>query len=196
MSPSPAHVVAHTRAWLIRAVVGLNLCPFAGAVHARHQVRYVVSDATDCDTLLADLEDEMQRLVAADPALVDTTLLIHPGVLQDFLDFNDFLALADAALRRAGLEGVLQVASFHPGFQFAGTGVDDVTNATSRSPYPTLHLLRERSVDRAVAVFPQAETIYDANRRTLQALGAAGWAALQAECRAEAGDEEAPVDLR
>ena len=187
MTPSPEHVIAETRAWLVRAVVGLNLCPFAKAVHARDQVRYVVSNATTSDTLLAELCDQMQRLVAADPELVDTTLLIHPQVLQDYLDFNDFLGVADAALKTAGLEGVLQIASFHPFFQFAGTGPDDVTNATNRSPYPTLHLLREQSVDRAVATGPGAETIYEANMRTLHTLGAEGWAALQAQCKADAG---------
>ena len=187
MIPSPQHVIAETRAWIVRAVIGLNLCPFAKAVHARNQVRYVVSSATTSDTLLAELCDEMLLLVAADPEVVDTTLLIHPQVLQGFRDFNDFLGVADAALKKEGLEGVLQVASFHPLFQFAGTRPDDMTNATNRSPYPTLHLLREQSVDRAVAAGPRAETIYEANVRTLQALGAEGWAALQAQCKADAG---------
>ena len=192
MIPSPQHVIAETRAWIVRAVIGLNLCPFAKAVHARNQVRYVVSSATTSDTLLAELCDEMLLLVAADPEVVDTTLLIHPQVLQGFRDFNDFLGVADAALKKEGLEGVLQVASFHPLFQFAGTRPDDMTNATNRSPYPTLHLLREQSVDRAVAAGPRAETIYEANVRTLQALGAEGWAALQAQCKADAEQQEGP----
>jgi hypothetical protein len=118
--------------------------------------------------------------------VTDTTLLIHPRVLTDFLDFNDFLGAADEALAQLGLDGVLQVASFHPQFQFAGTEADDVTNATNRSPYPTLHLLREASIARAVEAFPQPEAIYEANMRTLEALGAEGWAALQAQCKADA----------
>ena len=185
-SPTAEQVIAATRRWLERAVIGLNLCPFAKAVQAKGQVRYVVSEATDGDALLAQLRDEMNALMAADPALIDTTLLIHPQVLNDFLDFNDFLGAADEALAQLGYEGMLQVASFHPQFQFAGTDASDVTNATNRSPYPTLHLLREASVDRAVAAFPQADVIYENNIRTLEALGAEGWAALQAHCQADA----------
>ncbi|MCR5882880.1 DUF1415 domain-containing protein [Rhizobacter sp. J219] len=183
---TPDTVIAETRAWLERAVIGLNLCPFAKAVHTKGQVRYVVSDATEPEALLAQLLDEMQRLVATDPAEVDTTLLMHPLVLNDFYDFNDFLGLAEEALADAGLEGVLQVASFHPAFQFAGTEPDDITNATNRSPYPTLHLLREASVDRAVAAFPEADAIFEANMETMESLGADGWAALQAEIKAAA----------
>ena len=177
--------LAQTRAWVERAVIGLNLCPFAKAVHTKGQVRYVLSEARDPETLLTQLLDEMALLVRTDPAEVDTTLIVHPEVLTDFLDHNDFLALADEALVQAGHEGVLQIASFHPAFQFAGTESDDITNATNRSPYPTLHLLREASIDRAVAAFPQPEAIFEANMRTLETLGAEGWAALQAQCRAE-----------
>lgn len=176
-------VIAQTRAWLDHAVIGLNLCPFAKAVQAKGQVRYVVSEATEPEALLAQLLDEMHRLVATDPAEVDTTLLIHPQVLGDFYDFNDFLGLAEDALAEAGLEGVLQVASFHPEFQFAGTDADDISNATNRAPYPTLHLLREASVDRAVAAFPEADAIYEANIETMERLGPDGWAALQARIK-------------
>ena len=168
--------IAETRAWVRRAVIGLNLCPFARAVDVKDQIRYVFSDATDPETLLATLVVELQRLADTDPALVDTTMLIHPRVLGDFEDFNDFLELADAAVEDLDLDGVLQVASFHPRFQFADTEPDDVTNATNRSPYPTLHLLREDSVDRAVAAFPEAEAIFERNMETLEKLGAAGWA--------------------
>ena len=133
--------------------------------------------------LLDALCEELRLLAGADPAQVETTLLIHPRVLTDFLDFNDFLDVADAALEELGYAGVLQVASFHPQYQFAGTAADDVTNATNRSPYPTLHLLREESIDRAVAAFPEAESIYERNIVALQALGPEGWAALQAQCR-------------
>jgi len=183
---SPQQAIAETRAWVERAVIGLGLCPFAKAVQVKNQVRYVVSEATDEEALLAALREEMNRLVAADPAEVDTTLLIHPHVLNDFLDFNDFLDLADEALEDLGHEGVLQVASFHPQFQFEGTGPDDVTNATNRSPYPTLHLLREDSVARAVAAFPEAKAIFEKNMQTLEELGAEGWAELRARCKADA----------
>ena len=172
-------VIAQTRTWLEEAVIGLNLCPFAKAVHVKGQVRYVVSEATDVEALQQALAEQLQDLAAADPAQVDTTLLIHPNVLQDFEDFNQFLGLAEEMVEALGLDGVLQVASFHPQFQFAGTSPDDVSNATNRAPYPTLHLLREESIDRAVEAFPEAETIYEANIETLQRLGPEGWAALQ-----------------
>ncbi|MBX3620105.1 MAG: DUF1415 domain-containing protein [Rhizobacter sp.] len=187
MHPTPSQAIAETRAWVERAVIGLNLCPFAKAVQVKGQVRYVASEATAPDALLAELSSEMVRLAEADPAVLDTTLLIHPQVLGDFLDFNDFLGLAEDALAQAGYEGVLQLASFHPQFQFAGTAPDDVSNATNRSPFPTLHLLRETSIDRAVAAFPDAEAIYEANIRTLEDLGPEGWAMLQAQCKADAG---------
>lgn len=168
-------VIADTRRWLERAVIGLNLCPFAKAVHVKGQVRYVVSRARSPDALRAELERELKLLTDTDPAEIDTTLLIHPQVLQDFLDYNDFLDEADRLLCELGLEGKLQVASFHPRYRFAGTGEDDVENCTNRSPYPTLHLLREASIDRAVEAFPEAEAIYEANMRTLRALGREGW---------------------
>jgi len=171
-------VVAATRRWLERAVIGLNLCPFAKGVHVKEQIRYAVSGAQGEEELLADLARELQFLADADPRTCDTTLLIHPLALKDFLDYNAFLDLADAAVEALGLEGVLQVASFHPDYQFAGTAPDDVTNFTNRSPYPTLHLLREDSIDRAVEAFPDAEGIYETNMRTLRKLGTAGWHAL------------------
>ncbi|MBA3589848.1 DUF1415 domain-containing protein [Methylibium sp.] len=193
LAPDAGRVIAETRAWVERAVVGLNLCPFARAVHVRQQIRYAVSDAPDAEALLEALVAEMHALVAADPARIDTTLLIHPRVLGDFTDYNDFLQVADAALSELNLEGVLQVASFHPHYRFAGTTAQDVTNATNRSPYPTLHLLREASVDRAVAAFPDASAIYEANLVSLRALGSEGWASLQAQCRRDAADEGAPA---
>jgi hypothetical protein len=114
---------------------------------------------------------------------VETTLLVHPRVMGDFAEFNDFLAIAEDTVAELGLEGVLQVASFHPDYQFEGTEPDDITNATNRSPYPTLHLIREESIDRAVAAFPEAETIYEANMATMEQLGPDGWAALQQRWR-------------
>jgi hypothetical protein len=186
MTPAPEHIIEETRAWVNRAVIGLNLCPFARAVQVKNQVRYVVSEATQPDALLAMLCEEMNFLAKADPAQLDTTLLIHPHVLTDFMDFNDFLDAADAAIDTLGHAGVLQIASFHPQYQFAGTEVDDVTNATNQSPYPTLHLLREASVDRAVEAFPEAEAIYENNIRTLEELGTQGWSEVQAKIKADA----------
>lgn len=171
-------VLAQTRHWLEAAVIGLNLCPFAKAVHVKDQIRYVVSEARTDEELLADLVRELRALAGADAEVCDTTLLIHPYALNDFLDYNDFLDVADAAIDELGLDGVLQVASFHPDYQFADTAADDVTNNTNRSPYPTLHLLREDSVDRAVEAFPEADRIYATNIATLEGLGNGGWMAL------------------
>lgn len=173
-----AQVQQDTRRWLERAVIGLNLCPFAKAVHVKGQVHYAVSAASHPQALLDDLEFELKELAAQDPQARDTTLLIATQCLQQFADFNDFLDEADAALSRLSLDGIIQVASFHPGYRFAGTGANDITNFTNRAPYPTLHLLREDSVARAVAAFPEAERIYEANIRTLERLGRAGWDAL------------------
>lgn len=167
--------IAVTRRWLERAVIGLNLCPFAKAVTARQQVRFVLSEATTPDALLEELGAELMLLQQADPEQVDTTLIIHPQVLGDFLDYNDFLELADALVAELDLEGELQVASFHPEYQFAGTDPDDVGNCTNRSPYPTLHLLREASVERAVAAYPDPDVIVERNIETLEKLGIEGW---------------------
>jgi uncharacterized protein len=172
-------VVADTVAWMERAVIGLNLCPFAKSVHVKGQVHYAVSHAVTPDVLLVDLVSELKGLVASDAKARDTTLLIAPLCLQDFMDFNDFLDLADQALEDLELDGVLQIASLHPHYQFAGTKPDDVTNFTNRSPYPTLHLLREDSIDRAVNAFPNPDSIFETNMQTLQTLGLAGWQALQ-----------------
>jgi hypothetical protein len=176
--PDHAAAIAATRMWVDRAVIGLNLCPFAKGVSVRGQVRYAVSDATHGAALLEDLEDELRLLSVTAAGQLDTTLLIHPHVLTDFLDYNDFLDVADAAVQRLGLAGVIQVASFHPQYRFAGTTPDDVTNYTNRSPYPVLHLLREASVADAVAAFPDAALIYQHNIETLQRLGIDGWIAL------------------
>ena len=179
MDPSAAAVVQDTRNWLERAVIGLNLCPFAKAVHVKGQVHYAVSEATEPRQLLADLGAELDALVARDARERETTLLMAPHCLADFLDFNDFLASAERLVRKRGLEGVIQLASFHPHYQFAGTDAGDIENFTNRSPYPTLHLLREDSIERAVAAFPEAEAIYEANIETLRGLGPDGWAALR-----------------
>ncbi len=182
--------IAETRAWVERAVIGLNLCPFAKAPQVKGQVRYVATGAHDAEALLAVLVDELRLLAEAPAERIETTLLIHPHALADFADYNDFLDLAEAAVAELDLEGVIQVASFHPQYRFAGSEADDLPNATNRSPHPTLHLLREESIDRAVAAFPEAEAIFEANIVTLERLGAEGWAALQARCREDA--EAAP----
>ncbi|HWP17842.1 MAG TPA: DUF1415 domain-containing protein [Burkholderiaceae bacterium] len=174
--PPTDQVLADTRHWVDRAVIGLNLCPFAKAVQARGQVRYVVSDARTEEELLGVLAGELRLLADADPQDVETTLLIHPWVLRDFIAYNDFLDVADEAVRALGLEGLLQVASFHPEYQFADTEPDDIENCTNRSPYPTLHLLREDSINRAVSAMPDTDAIYRHNIETLRRLGPEGWA--------------------
>ena len=171
----PATVEADVRRWLERAVIGLNLCPFAKAVYAKQQVRIVVSDASTERALLEQLGEEMALLRDTPAEEIDTTLLVHPQVLQDFLDYNDFLDDADALVEAMDLDGVLQVASFHPQYQFAGTEPDDADNLTNRAPYPILHLLREDSVDRAVAAYPEPDAIVERNLATVRGLGADGW---------------------
>ena len=176
MIESPAQdPITATRDWLERAVIGLNLCPFAKSVYAKQQVRFVLSDASTPEALLEQLAEELLLLRDAPASEIDTTLLVHPDVLQDFLDYNDFLDNADAAVEALDLGGILQVASFHPAYQFAGTAPQDISNYTNRAPYPTLHLLREDSVSRAVAAFPEADSIVDRNIETLDKLGIEGW---------------------
>jgi hypothetical protein len=173
-----AVVVNDMRTWLERAVIGLNLCPFAKAVHVKEQVHYAVSAASEAGQVLEDLQRELQGLVALDPVVRDTTLLIVPGCLQDFLEFNDFMGRAERLLRKLRLEGVIQLASFHPAYQFAGSEENEIANFTNRSPYPTIHLLREASIARAVAAIAQPQAIYEANIETLRRLGRQGWADL------------------
>lgn len=171
-------VVAATRQWLEKAVIGLNLCPFAKSVYLKDQVRFVVSAAPHLDGLLEDLDRELDYLAAASPDEVETTLLIHPGLLPDFNDFNDFMQVAEAAVDEHDLAGVIQIASFHPQFQFVDTEPDDISNYTNRAPYPILHLLREASISKAVEGFADTETIYKRNIAMLQSLGIKGWNAL------------------
>ncbi|KRG71740.1 hypothetical protein ABB29_02585 [Pseudoxanthomonas dokdonensis] len=181
MTTDPAAVEAATRRWLERAVIGLNLCPFAKAVYVKQQVRMVVSDASTPEALLEQLAEELLLLRDTPVEQVDTTLLVHPQVLTDFLDYNDFLDNADAAVEALGLQGIIQVASFHPDYQFAGTAAEDIGNYSNRSPFPTLHLLREESIDRAVEVFPDPDVIVERNLQTLDQLGVAGWRKLMAD---------------
>jgi uncharacterized protein len=172
---SEEHVLQQTRLWLEKAVIGLNLCPFAKAVYVKNQVRLVVSRARHADDLLEELDRELDLLVATPASEIDTTLLIHPTLFEDFLDFNDFLEIADGVVEEHELEGVIQLASFHPKFQFEGTEADDMSNYTNRAPFAILHLLREDSVERAVDAFPEAEAIFEANIATLEKLGLEGW---------------------
>jgi hypothetical protein len=167
--------IADTRRWLERAVIGLNLCPFAKAVYVKEQVRLVLSDASTPEALLEQLMEELLLLRQTPAEVVDTTLIVHPDVLQDFLDYNDFLDNADMAVEQLDLQGILQVASFHPDYQFAGAAPDDVSNYTNRAPWPTLHLLREDSVERAVSAFPDPDVIVERNIATLDRLGVEGW---------------------
>ncbi len=171
-------ILAAMRQWVEKAVIGLNLCPFAKSAYVRNQVRFVISEARHLDGFLEDLDRELDLLAEADPSEIDTTLLIHPTLLPDFIDFNDFTTIAEAAVEEHGLEGIIQVASFHPRFQFADTERDDIGNYTNRAPYPTLHLIREESLARAVEAFPDAEQIFGRNIETLKRLGLAGWRAL------------------
>ena len=171
-------VLIQTKHWLEKAVIGLNLCPFAKAVYVKNQVRLVVSHARHADDLLEELDRELDLLVTTPASEIDTTLLIHPTLFEDFLDFNDFLEVAEGVVDEHELEGVVQLASFHPRFQFDGTEPDDIGNYTNRAPFAILHLLREDSVERAVEAFPQADAIFDANIATLEKLGHSGWKAL------------------
>jgi hypothetical protein len=168
-------IIASTRRWLERSVIGLNLCPFAESVYRAGRVRFRVSDQRSAAALLEEFRAELCALQAADPARCETTLLIHPWVLNDFIEYNDFLEVCEAAIAELGLEGELQVASFHPQYQFAGTQSNDIENCTNRSPHPMLHLLREASVERAIAAVPDTGEIYRRNIGTLRNLGRAGW---------------------
>ena len=174
-------VMAATRDWLEKAVIGLGLCPFAKAVHAKGQIRYVVSAAQSPEALVEDLMAELRTLEAADPAAIDTTLLVHPGVLADFADYNDFLDIADALLDELELTGIIQIASFHPEYRFEGTMKDAIENYTNRSPYPMLHLLREDSIEKAVTTYPDVADIPEKNIETMNKLGIDGWQALMSK---------------
>lgn len=174
-------IIAATRTWLERAVIGLNLCPFAKSVHVNRRVRYCVSRAQYTDELLEDLARELLYLRDADPGVCETTLLIHPGVLTEFIEYSHFLRAAEASVARLGLAEEFQIASFHPQYQFSDAGADDIENYSNRSPYPMLHLLREASIARAVAAFPDAAVIYEKNMDTLRRLGHAGWQRLWLE---------------
>lgn len=175
-SPIPdGQVIADTKRWLEKAVIGLNLCPFAASAQGGNRVRYCVSAHQTTAGLLEELAHELQALQQANPLECETTLLIHPHVLSDFHRYNDFLDEGDATLATLGLEGELQIASFHPDYQFANSDAQDMQNYSNRSPYPMLHLLREASISRAVDNFPGIDDIVGNNMRTLRTLGLEGW---------------------
>lgn len=188
MTMDQERVVQDSVRWLERAVIGLNLCPFAKSVHHKGQIHWRVTGAVEAADLLAELEAELTALAVTDPVVRDTTLLIAPLAYPEFLEFNHFLAHAERLLSGLKLDGMLQIAPFHPRFQFAGTDEGDVTNCTNRSPYPTLHLIREASIDRAVQAFPEAEAIFEGNIATMEKLGSEGWAALDVGPTLDAGD--------
>ena len=178
-APDHSRVLAQTRRWLERAVIGLNLCPFAKSVYAKEQVHYAVYSGVDEAEFLALLRVQLAELDAAEPQHRDTTLLIAPLLYAEFLDFNAMLPRAQRVLRKSGLEGVFQIAHFHPGYVFADAAADDMAHFTNRAPFAMLHLLREDAVSRAVAAYPQAADIYDRNITTLRTLGLSGWQALE-----------------
>jgi len=172
-------VIADTRHWIEKAVIGLNLCPFARSVYVKNQVRIVVSHARHLDALLDELDRELELLTTTPAEQIDTTLLVHPSLFPDFEVFNDFMGVVDDVVVEHDLEGVIQVASFHPAFLFEGEPEGDMSHFTNRAPYPTLHLLREDSISRAVqSEGGDADAIVDRNIRTLRELGPQGWKAL------------------
>ena len=178
--------IADTRRWLERAVIGLNLCPFAKAVHVKGQIHLTASSAGTEEDLLADLKIELMGLASLNSIERETTILLAPWVLDEFLQFNEFLAKANQMVVDIDLDGVIQIASFHPQYQFADAAMDDITNFTNRAPYPTLHLLREESIDRAVEAFGEASEIFEKNKETLMRLGHSGWTALDVGPHGEA----------
>lgn len=180
--PDIETIIARTRCWIERVVVELNLCPFARKPYEGGQVRYVVSAAERPEDLLEDVQRELELLRATDAGEIETTVLIHPYVLNDFLDYNDFLGIVDTLIEEGGYAGEFQVASLHPDYQFAGTEADDAENFTNRSPYPILHLLREEGLARAIAGYARPDKIPERNIRTLEKLGAARIREILDEC--------------
>ncbi len=173
-------IILAVRQWVETFVVGMNLCPFAKRELVKNRVRFVTTAATTAEQLLQVLQTELE-LLNADPS-VETTLLIHPAVLQDFYDFNDFLDCADSLLVDMELEGIYQVASFHPDYQFGGTRSGDAENYTNRAPYPVLHLLREESLERVIADYPDVDDIPERNIELMNSLGQDKLQALLKSC--------------
>lgn len=186
-------ILEQTRIWVEKAVIGQNFCPFANAVLRKNRLRIHISEATEPAQLLEDLRAELQLLLSQPEDRLETSLLVCPRMLHDFLDFNDFLNIAEGLLSELGLDGTIQLASFHPRYQFAGTRPDDISNATNQSPYPTLHLLRETSIDRAVAAWGEdTDRIFENNIARLEALGPEGWRQLRAQWQDDETSPETP----
>jgi hypothetical protein len=174
-------IVDGTRRWVSGVVIGLNLCPFARRVSDAGLIRYTVTTSIDTEALRSVLGAELQTLAAAPRSKVETTLLIHPRVLTAFSDYNTFLTDADQLVRAFGLRGVIQVASFHPYYQFAGTAPEAAENYTNRSPYPMLHLIREVSI---TEVADDPEVLADIPRRNIELLRRLGREEMLARLRA------------
>lgn len=168
-------IIQHTTNWLEKAVIGLNLCPFAKAPHAKGQIRIAVSHAKHLDAFLEDLDRELQTLLNTPASELETTLLVHPNLFPDFSVFNDVLDMADNALVDNHAEGIIQIVPFHPEFQFEDTEPNDISNYTNRSPYPTLHLIREDSIEKAAQAFPDPAVIFERNIKVLEEMGHEGW---------------------
>jgi len=177
---SNENIIQATQKWVETIVIGMNLCPFAKREVVKNRVRYTVAESTAQEQLLMDLKIELELL--NNDSSIETTLLIHPSILQDFYDYNDFLELADSLLIDMELEGIYQIASFHPNYQFGGTNFDDAENYTNRSPYQMLHLIREASLEKAVANYPDPEDIPERNINIMNELGADKMKVLLEEC--------------
>lgn len=163
--------IRHTKQWIQEFVIGMNFCPFAKSPFRTDKIRYLLTETNEQETLLQTLMNELLWLHEIPAEEVETSLIIHPNVLQNFEEYNDFLAVTDALLEDLGLEGIFQIASFHPDYQFADAAVDAVENYTNRAPYPMLHLLRESSVTLATAHYPDVDSIPDKNIAKLRAFG-------------------------
>jgi hypothetical protein len=161
-------IEAQIRTWLEQVVIGLNLCPFAAHPYQNQQVHIAISPCTDKLCLLTQLQSELEHL--EQHPTIETTVLVIPNLLQDFDDYNQFLDLVDDLIAQQGWEGVFQVASFHPNYQFGGTQPEDAENLTNRAPYPILHLLREASLEHALEHTAHPEEIFERNIATVQAL--------------------------
>jgi hypothetical protein len=168
-------IIEQTKKWLTDAVIGLNLCPFAKSVMLRNQIRFEVCESSDPDKVLSVLRQELTHLSESPASEIETSLLILPNFYKNFSEFNEFLMFSDLELDNLRLRGKIQIADFHPLYQFAGTASNDIENYTNRSPYPILHLLRESSIEHALRSFSQPETIYQRNIQTLHQLGHQGW---------------------
>jgi len=174
-TPDSATVTDHTRQWLRKVAISLNPHSIAKAPHVKNLVRISVSQARHLDGFLEDLDRELQLLGDTPADELETTLLVHPTLFPNFDTFNQMLDIADAAVVDNGLEGIVQIAPFHPDFQFEGTNSDDIGNYTNRSPYPTLHLIREDSIAKAAQAFPDASAIFERNIALLEKMGHEGW---------------------